>query len=311
MVGYFMKASNKVYSLSDLAKWDFQGTSLCLLGHPVEHSLSPAMYNAALAEMAKEDPRYSSWRYFKFDIPSQYLAEALELCYVKHFLGINLTLPHKVDVVRIIRSIDEVAKKMEAVNSLMFENVGYRGFNTDGYGLEAAIKYELGISIKGKKVILLGAGGAARAAAVQCLLAGCSELWVGNRSIERLDDLLKALGIMGRGKVHGFKLDKVPSDLPKSGLLINATALGMNESDEAPVELDYFDSSLKVYDMIYRSKETRLVSSARERGMKACCGLRMLVEQGARALQAWTKSQKVPVDVMWKAILDFEKVIND
>lgn len=302
-----MKAINKTYTLADLAKWDFKGTTLCLLGHPVAHSFSPVMHNAAFAEMAKEDAQYGKWRYFKFDIPSQYLAEALELCYLKHFSGISLTMPHKVDAVRIVKSIDEVAKKMQAVNSLVFENTGYRGFNTDGYGLEAAIKYELGVSISEKKVILLGAGGAAKAAAVQCLLSGCEELWIGNRTVERLDDLMKALGIMGRGKVRGFKLDQLPRDLPKSGLLINATALGMEEGDKSPIDLDNFETSLKVYDVVYRSKETGLVREARERGMKACCGLRMLVEQGARSLQVWTKRSRVPIEIMWEAVLDAER----
>lgn len=306
-----MKATNKVYTLADLSKWDYEGTSLCLLGHPVAHSLSPVMFNAAFAEMAKEDPQYENWRYFKFDIPSQNLAEALDWCHLKKFSGINLTMPHKVEAVRIVHSIDEVAKKMEAVNTLVFEDLGYRGFNTDGYGLEAAIRHELGITISGKKVILLGAGGAAKAAAVQCLLAGCAELWIGNRTLERLEDLMKVLGIMGRGKVHGFRLDKLPSDLPKKGLLINATAVGMGEGDKAPVELDYFDSSLKVYDMIYRTRETRLVGAARERGMKASCGLRMLVEQGARGLQVWSRNNKIPVEVMWNAVLAVEKVMND
>lgn len=306
-----MKATNKVYTLADLPKWDYQGVTLCLLGHPVAHSLSPVMYNAAFAEMAKKDSQYENWRFFKFDIPSPYLAEALEWCHLKKFMGISLTIPHKVDAVRIIRSIDEVAKKMEAVNALVFEDVGYRGFNTDGYGLEAAIKYELGISIKGKKVILLGAGGAAKAAAVQCLLSGCNELWIGNRTLERLNDLMKALGIMGRGKVHGFKLDKLPKEVPKSGLLINATSVGMGEEEEVPVDLDYFDSSLKVYDVVYKMRDTRLVCAALERGMKACNGLRMLVEQGARSLQVWTRSSKAPIETMWKAVTKVEKVTED
>lgn len=306
-----MKATNKVYTLADLAKWDFQGTSLCLLGHPVAHSLSPAMHNAALAEMAKEDPQFANWKYFKFDIPSAHLTEALELCHLKHFKGINLTIPHKVNAVLIIPSIDEVAKKMEAVNSLTFESTGYRGFNTDGYGLEAAIKHDLGISIKGKKVILLGAGGAAKAAAVQCLLSGCSELWIGNRTTERLNDLMKVLGIMGKGIVHGFNLDNIPKNLPKTGLLINATPLGMLESDPPPINLDHFNSSLKIYDMVYSSKPTKLLRAAQERNMQSTSGLRMLVEQGARALQVWTQSKNVPIDVMWKAVLDIEKIIND
>lgn len=305
-----MQAINKTYSLADLKKWDFPGISLCLLGHPIEHSLSPVMHNAALAEMAKTDPQFSNWKYFKFDIPPQYLLEALRLCYAKRFIGINLTLPHKNEVLRMISSIDEVAKKMEAVNSLIYESSGYRGFNTDGYGLEAAIKETLGISIKGKKVILLGAGGAARAAAIQCLLAECSELWIGNRTLERLEDLLKILGILGKGKVFGFNLDNIPKNLPKTGLLINATLLGMNEEDHFPVDLGYFDSSLKIYDMIYKRGLTKFVRHAQERQMMASDGLRMLVEQGARSLQVWTQ-KKVPIEIMWQSIINAIKTFDD
>lgn len=304
-----MQATNKTYSLADLKNWDFPGVSLGLLGHPIEHSLSPIMHNAALTEMAKMNPQFNDWRYFKFDIPPQYLSEALKLCYSKRFLGINLTLPHKNDVIRLIESIDEVAKKMEAVNSLIYESTGYRGFNTDGYGMEAAIKQTLGISIKGKKVILLGAGGAAKAAAIQCLLAECTELWIGNRTLERLDDLLKALGILGKGKVFGFKLDEIPEALPKSGLLINATTLGMNLDDLYPIDLDYFDVSLKVYDMVYKAGHTQFIRKAQERQMKASDGLRMLVEQGARSLQVWTQ-QQVPIDIMWQSITNAIKAID-
>lgn len=304
-----MQATNKIYSLADLKNWDYPGISLCLIGHPVEHSLSPIIQNAALAEMAKTNPKFHEWKYFKFDIPAQQLSEALKWCHIKRFLGINLTLPHKIDAIRLIASIDEVAKKMEAVNSLIYESTGYRGFNTDGYGLEAAIKHALGVSIKGKKVILLGAGGAAKAAAIQCLLAECSELWIGNRTLERLDDLLKTLGILGRGKVFGFHLDLIPEDLPRCGLLINATTLGMDEDDDFPINLDYFEPTLKIYDMVYKSGHTRLVRSAQEHQMMASDGLRMLVEQGARSLQVWTQ-QPVPIDVMWQSVTNAIKIMD-
>lgn len=304
-----MQATNKTYSLADLKNWDYPGVSLCLLGHPTEHSLSPVMHNAALQEMAKTYPQFKDWRYFKFDVPPQYLSEALKLCYAKRFFGINLTLPHKNDVIRLISSIDEVAKKMEAVNSLIYESTGYRGFNTDGYGLEAAIKQTLGFSIKGKKVILLGAGGAAKAAAIQCLLAECAELWIGNRTLERLDDLLKTLGILGRGKVFGFNLELIPENLPRNGLLINATALGMNQTDALPIDLDFFDDSLKVYDMVYKPGHTQLIQCAQARNMRAADGLRMLVEQGARSLQVWTQ-QQVPIDIMWQSIVNAIKTIS-
>lgn len=304
-----MQATNRTYTLADLKNWDWPGTALCVLGHPIDHSLSPIIHNAALAEMAKSDPQFLNWKYFKFDIPPQYLSEALKLCYFKRFLGVNLTLPHKIHAIGMINSIDEIAKKMESVNSLIFESTGYRGFNTDGYGLEAAIKYSLGISIKGKKVILLGAGGAAKAAAVQCLLSDCSELWIGNRTLERLDDLLKALGILGRGKVFGFSMDQIPKNLPQTGLLINATILGMSDGDRFPVDLSYFDSSLKVYDMVYKRGVTQFVRTAQERQMQASDGLRMLVEQGARSLQVWTQ-QKVPIDTMWKAITSAIEIIT-
>lgn len=294
--------TERIYILEDLYNWDYPGTAFAVAGDPIGHSLSPIMYNTAFLVMARVHEKYKNWAYFKFNIPEQDLGMALKLFHKKQFLGISLTSPLKVETMKHATSIDEVAKKMGAINTLTWENAGYNGINTDGYGLEVSVKSQLKINLKGKDVIILGAGGAARAAAIQCLLSDCKTLWIGNRKEDRLNEILKMIGVMGKGKVNRFNLAKLPKDLPKTGLLINATSLGLGPNDPSPIDLSTFDSSLKVFEMIYNPAETQLLRIAKEKGMTCCNGLRMLVEQGAKALQIWTGAQEVPIETMWNAL---------
>ena len=149
--------------------------------------------------------------------------------------------------------------------------------------------------------MLLGAGGAARAAAVQCLNAGCQSLWIGNRSLERLRALLKSFkDPIYAERLKSFSLARLPVGLPRTGVLINATTLGLKPNDPSPIDLSAFDPSLKVYDMIYQPPQTSLLRMARQYGMASANGLSMLVHQGARALSIWTQT-KAPVDVMHEA----------
>lgn len=299
-----MLDTEKTYTLNDLYNWDYNGTSLAVIGDPVDRSLSPVMFNTAFIVMSRSNESFKDWRYFKFFIQEEDLAEALKVFYRKQFLGLNLTMPHKVEAMKYIASIDEVAKRMGAVNSLVLDEHGYRGFNTDGYGLELAIKTELKTSFKNKDIIILGAGGAAKAAAVQCLLADCNSVWIGNRSEEHLAEILKTVGIMGEGRAQGFKLSKPPKNLPKTGILINATSLGMEQNDPSPISLEHFDASLRVFDMTYNPPQTRLLKMANEHGMKHSNGLSMLVGQGAKALQTWAGVSEVPIETMWNAAND-------
>lgn len=278
-----------VLSLADLETWSRDETSLAVLGHPIKHSISPAMHNAALAELAKSEPRYAGWRYFRFDVPPDELPRALDLLHAKRFLGVNLTVPHKVIAFDRVAEIDPKARPVGAINTLRWSSAGWQGFNTDGYGLATGIRETLGRDLAGTHVILLGAGGAARGAAVECLDRHCASLWVVNRTRENLQILFSALSPLARGiPFHGFLPTSPPVDLPREPLVINATSAGLRESDPMPVDLGMLPRACAVFDMIYNPPQTRLLREAAFLGVPHANGLSMLVHQGARALEVWT-----------------------
>lgn len=290
-------------TLDDLANWSEPGTHLAVLGHPVKHSLSPHMHNAALRAMSTDDARFASWRYWKFDVPPERLDEAVPLLHTKGFVGVNLTVPHKVLALDLIASVDPTAREIGAVNTLRHTPDGYEGFNTDGYGMAAGIAQELGISLAGSDVILLGAGGAARGAAVECLRQECRSLWIGNRSRGTLDALLHQIRPLATEvPLRDFLLAEPPSDLPANAILINATSSGLRDDEPPPVDLDTWRRPACVFDMVYNPARPPLIRAANDRNIPAANGLSMLVHQGARALTIWTGAT-VPADVMHLAAL--------
>ena len=137
------------------------------------------MHNAALADMARHDPRFATWKYFCFEVPPAELPDALGLFHERKFRGINLTVPHKILAVAHLAGIDPAAKTVGAVNTLRWTERGWFGHNTDGHGLAMGLREDLQNDLAGRPVILLGAGGAARGAAVECLRRGCASLWIG------------------------------------------------------------------------------------------------------------------------------------
>lgn len=281
--------TNFTYTLADLGTQEFPGTPLAVIGHPIRHSVSPAMHNAAIAKMRQRDSRFNDWAYYRFDIAPEDFAEAVPLFYKNNFLGLNLTIPHKVQAMDLIYGVSPDAERMGAVNTLVWGEHGYDGFNTDGYGLKNALKADLGVALKDRTVILLGSGGAARAAAVQCMLDGCARLYVGNRSIERLEQLMGVVQAMPHGeRAEAFALAEPPAGLPAEGVLINATSLGLKEADPAPFDVSHLPKGWAVYDMIYNPDATRLLQEARARGLPAANGLSMLVHQGVRSLGIWS-----------------------
>jgi len=262
---------------------------LAVIGHPIGHSLSPEMHNAALAELARTDPRFAGWRYHAFDIEPDRLPAALDLMRDHGFRGVNLTVPHKVLAVSLVSLLDPGALEAGAVNTLLLEGPGWRGFNTDGYGVAAGILEELGISLQGTPVVILGAGGAARGVAVECLRAGCAGLWVQNRTRTNLDSLLAHLAPLARGiAVRGIEAGRPPEGLPAGAVVINATSAGLRPADPAPADLTAFGRVAGVYDTIYNPPQTRLLAQARQLGIPCANGLGMLVHQGAKALEIWT-----------------------
>jgi shikimate dehydrogenase len=284
-----MAPSDPTCSLADLDGWSFPGTALAVVGHPIKHSISPAMHNAALASLAVAPPRFSNWRYFRFEVHPDDLPRALDLFHAKNFHGLNLTVPHKVLAFDRVAAIDAAAHPIGAINTLLHTPAGWRGHNTDGYGLAAAIRETLGLELTGAHVVLLGAGGAARGAAVECLQRRCASLWIANRTEANLHTLLAHLAPLAAGiPLRGFTPAAPPADLPSGTLLINATSAGLRPTDEMPVDLTSLPTVAAVFDMIYNPPQTALLARAAALGLPHANGLAMLVHQGAKALEIWT-----------------------
>ena len=276
-------------TLAELATWSYPGTALAVLGHPIKHSLSPPMHNAALAALACSDSAYAGWRYFRFDVPLADLPRALDLLHAKKFHGLNLTVPHKVLAHDLVATIDPAAQPVGAVNTLRWTERGWHGFNTDGYGLATAVREMLGRKLSGADVLLLGAGGAARGAAVECLQQGCRSLWVANRTAANLDALLAALRpVAGSIPLHSFTPDNLPKSFPPGAIVINATSAGLRDTDHAPIDLPRLPRPACVFDMIYNPPRTPLLRMAESLGLPVANGLSMLVHQGAKALEIWS-----------------------
>jgi shikimate dehydrogenase len=279
----------QTFTLADLERWSWGGTALAVLGHPIRHSVSPAMHNAALAELAAAGQPYQNWRYFRFEVAPEDLPRALELLQARRFRGVNLTVPHKVIAFERVAEIDPAARPAGAVNTLRWRPDGWHGFNTDGYGLAAGVAEDLRQAFRGADVVLLGAGGAARGAAVECLQQACRSLLIVNRTLETAETLVRDLaGLRSSSVVRCCTAATLPADVPAGALVINATSAGLRPTDPLPIELSTLSKPSAVYDMIYNPPETALLRQARSLGLPAANGLSMLVHQGAKALEIWT-----------------------
>jgi shikimate dehydrogenase len=268
-------------------------TRLCaVLGAPIRHSASPAMHNAAFAVLGL------NWRYLAFEVDPKNLRVAIEGAKAMGFAGLNLTVPHKLLAVDMVDTLDESAKIWGAVNTIRFDEKGATGFNTDADGLANSLREDLGIELRGTKVLLLGAGGAGRTAALKLASENVAELFLVNRTPSKAGEIANAIK-------KRFSSAKVAVGFPKADvdLILNATSLGLKVDDESPLDENVF--SLKqtraVYDMIYRPAETKLLADAKIAGCKTANGLGMLLHQGAKAFEIWT-GKPAPLDVMRRAL---------
>ncbi len=296
-------SAEPIHTLADLDSWSFAGTALAVLGHPIKHSISPPMHNAALARMAQHDPRFATWKYFRFDIAPDDLPVALEKFHARGFLGLNLTVPHKIIAFDRVAALDPAARPIGAVNTLRRTPAGWHGYNTDGYGFATAIREDLGRELTGSHVLLLGAGGAARGAAVECLQRGCASLTILNRTQRAMDELVTLMSSLDMSPeilIQGIGTEDL-SSIPPNSIVINATSAGLKPDDPLPVNLQALARPAGVFDMIYNPPETPLLAQARALGLPAANGLSMLIHQGARALEIWSETT-VPVDAMRTAV---------
>jgi shikimate dehydrogenase len=280
-------------------------------GHPVRHSASPAMQNAGIAALGL------NWRYLAFEVHPDDLRAALEGAKRMNFIGVNLTVPHKLLAVEMVDALDQSAKTWGAVNTVVFEardasgewgalrefkemprEVRSHGFNTDADAITRALREDLGVEVPGAKVLLLGAGGAGRTAALKLAADGVSELFLVNRTVSKAEAVADEIRL--RWPTVQVRTTYPPGPVD---LALNATSLGLKFGDPPPYEEKRFAlrQARAVYDMIYRPAETPLLKAARAAGCRVTNGLGMLLYQGARALELWS-GQSAPVEVMRRAL---------
>jgi len=266
-----------------------------VFGDPVEHSLSPAMQNAAFSAMGL------SARYLAFRVRRERLRDAILGAEAMGFGGLNLTIPLKEEALKVVVP-DENAAAMGAVNTVAFEEGegededggGGRilGYNTDGQGAQLALE-GAGVRVEGRRVLVIGAGGAAKAISRQLDLSG-AKLSIANRDPRRALDLAAAVG--GRG----YGLGDLNKLVPEAEVVINATSVGMRAGDPRLVDGRLFREGQTIFDIVY-NRETELLQDAANAGARVLDGVMMLVMQGSLSIEIWT-GRKAPVDVMEQAV---------
>ena len=269
------------------------------------------MQNAGMAALGL------NWRYLAFEVDPRNLGDAIAGARAMNYVGLNLTVPHKLLAVEMVDEIDSSARTWGAVNTIRFEgrndvgewrplsefkdapeNVRSHGFNTDADAIVRALTEDLKLTVQGSRVLLLGAGGAGRTAALKLAAEGVNELWLVNRTVSKAEAVAVEIRKL-------WPTVKLKLGYPKGSvdLVLNATSLGLKPGDGAPFQPADFSlrQTSAVYDMIYRPVETALLQEARAAGCRVANGLGMLLYQGAKALEIWT-GKVAPIEVMRQAL---------
>jgi shikimate dehydrogenase len=267
-----------------------------VLGYPAKHSLSPLMHNAAFKAL-KINAEYKI-----FEIPPQDLEKFIRGLCGQNISGANVTIPYKEKVIAFLDSISHEARLIGAVNTIKVSDGKLSGFNTDGEGFLRDISEAFDFNPAGKTIAILGAGGASKAVSVYLTKTKPRKIAVYDIDQEKLQALVKQLKACCQ-EVDFVKANSIEElGIQDADLLVNATPIGMKESDPGLVDAKFLHKDLLVYDLIYHLKETKLLKDAREKGCRACGGLGMLLCQGILSFKIWT-GQNAPREVMQKALL--------
>lgn len=275
-------------------------TQMCIIvGDPVDHSLSPAMHNAAYEALHIAD----QFVFTAAHVKAAGLSTVVAAVRAMGIRGLTCTIPHKVEVMKYIDEIDPIAEKIGAVNTVVNENGLLKGYNTDWIGTIKPL--ESMISLQHKKVAIIGAGGASRAMAYGVVTKGAS-LTIFNRTLEKAQQLAQEVG----SKVKAQSLDLIPEEIKTYDIIINATNMGMGEqSDETPIPKEYIHSKQIVFDAVYKPYETKLLREAREQGAAVIHGTEMLLHQGTAQFELYTGHQ-APTEVMRNVLLEKLRITN-
>lgn len=273
---------------------------LGVIGHPVEHSLSPVMHNAALAKLGL------NYVYLPFPIEPQNLKQALDGFAAIGVVGFNATIPHKQTIIPLLSEIEPIAQAVGAVNTVVRKGERWIGTNTDVEGFIAPLQ-SLERDWSQTTALVLGNGGAARAVVAGCTQLGCASVHVVGRNSQKLSqfhDSWKDSPLKVNLQIHQW--DSLPNLIQKADLLINTTPIGMYPKiKNSPLNAELFAHLPKnaiAYDLIYTPSPTKFLQYAQQADKTAIDGLEMLVQQGAAALKIWLQQETVPVDVMRKTL---------
>jgi shikimate dehydrogenase len=274
---------------------DYKAELVAVFGQPVAENPTGVMQEAAFADAGL------NWRYLTVEVAPDKLTDAVNGARAMGFRGFNLTIPHKVAVMRLLDEIAPEARMIGAVNTVRRDGDRFVGENTDGKGFLRGLRADAGIDPAGKRVVVLGAGGAARAVATELALAGAAEITVVNRSPERgeamTDDLRRNVRSVVRSEIWAGAY-RLPAE---TDILVNATSVGLYPDIDAMPAVDLSTARALVCDVVFNPPETRLLRAARERGLPVLDGLSMLVYQGVIGFELWT-GRPAPESVMKEAL---------
>ena len=269
---------------------------LGVIGHPIEHSQSPKMHNASFAANGL------NYAYVALDVAPERLSVGVAGLVALGFEGFNVTMPHKEKIIPLLDALDETAEISGAVNTVAIQDGALKGMNTDGSGFVEACA-EVGVDFEGRRILLLGAGGAGAAVATAVLGENARELVIANRTVSRARDLKTKLERAGfDAKLSVRSIEGIEDTVTRVDTIVNTTYLGMKEGDPLPVSGESLDPGKVVCDVVYRSEgDTELLSRARALGARVVSGERMLLYQGVQAQRIWTGTEP-NVEVMSDAI---------
>lgn len=272
---------------------------LCVIGDPIEHSLSPAMHNAALGHLGLG----KEYVFEKAKVTSAELADFIKRFRKGEFTGVSVTMPHKVAVIRFLDELSEEAKIIGAVNTVTLSENKLVGHNTDGAGCVMALK-SAGVPIRGRNAVVIGAGGAAKAIAVSLALERAGKISVLNRTPAAAEEIAATVRIISGSRIETAGLERMEEALADADILINATPIGMSGiSPRTVVPKDLFRRNMNVFDMVYEPLETQHLLDARMAGARTIPGVEMLLHQGAVQFKLFT-GRDAPLDVMRAALLE-------
>jgi shikimate dehydrogenase len=271
-----------------------QVKTYCIIGDPVYHSLSPSMHNAAFNSLGL------NCTYIAFRVPKGQLEESINALRAVGISGFNVTIPHKVDILKYVDHLDSTAVKATAVNTVHNVNGILKGYNTDIFGFIEPLR-KRNINFNGMDILLLGAGGSASAViAALSEEKGINKIIISNRTQEKASRLAKKGKDLGL-ECQVIEMENIKDIAVKSHLIVNTTPIGMND-EQSLIDYEHISKNTIVYDLVYKPVTTNLLENAKYAEAEVVYGYEMLLEQGARAFEIWTNLQ-APRQIMKRSLV--------